>query len=394
MTGPLRDLLVVDLARVLSGPFAAMLLGDLGARVVKVERPGDGDDTRSWGPPFVRGQSTYFMSINRNKESLELDLKDPGDIEVLHELLRRADVVIENFRPGVMERLGLGHRALLALNPALVIVSITGFGHDGPESSRSGYDQIVQGEAGIMSMTGNGPGEPVKVGVPIGDVQAGMFAALGALAGLHERTRTGKGGVVRTSLLAALVSTHVFQGTRQLLAGETPEPSGNRHPTVVPYGAYDCRDGMIQIAVGSDGLWRRFAPLVGVDPDDPRFASNADRAAFREELDALIVPAFATEYTDVWLARLAEAGIPAGEIKPLDRVYASEQVRSQGLVVQVEHPEIGVVPLPGPALRFDSFPGLRHRPPPLLGEHSSALRRWLATGGEAGAGPDRAGEPA
>lgn len=376
--GPLGDVLVIDLARVLSGPFAAMLLGDLGARVVKVERPGSGDDTRGWGPPFVgegdQQQSTYFLSINRNKESVELDLTQSADLEVLRALLRSADVVIENFRPGVLQRLGLSHEDMLALNPRLIVVSITGFGHDGPDAGRSGYDQIVQGEAGVMSVTGASAEEPTKVGIPVGDVQAGMFAALGALAGLHDRSRTGRGGIVRTSLLAALVATHVFQGTRWLVGGEVPEPTGNQHPTVVPYGAFPCADGRVQIAVGNDSLWRRFAGLLDLDPDDPRFRTNADRYAHRADLEKYIVAGFARFGSEDLLAELDRRGIPAGRIRSLDQVYAAPQVRSQGLVLQVDHPTLGVIDLPGPALRFDGREPVRHTPPPLLGEHSGRIR--------------------
>lgn len=386
-TGPLRDLLVIDLARVLSGPFATMVLGDLGARVIKVERPSVGDDTRSWGPPFVGDgpdrQSTYFLSINRNKESITLDFKEPGDLAVLKDLLRRADVVVENFRPGVMQRLGLAHEELLAANPRLVVVSITGFGHDGPDAQRSGYDQILQGEAGTMSLTGTTPTEMLKVGVPIGDVQAGLYAVIGALAGLHERSLSGRGGVVRTSLLAALVSTQVFQGTRWLIGGEIPEPAGNQHPTVAPYGAFRCRDGQIQIAVGNDSLWRRFAPLIGVSPVDERFLDNQARVAHRVELESLIEAAFRQEDSQVWRDRLDECGLPVGEIKTLDRVYASEQTASQGLITEVAHPTLGPIRLPGPGLRFDAddVDGQRgHRPPPLLGEHSAAIRDWLVDG--------------
>jgi formyl-CoA transferase len=376
-SGPLGDVLVVDLARVLSGPLATMLLGDLGARVIKVERPAVGDDTRSWGPPFAGDgdttQSTYFLSVNRNKESVELDLTDAADRGVLERMLERADVLVENFRPGVLARLGLAHERLRERFPRLVIASITGFGHDGPEAGRSGYDQIVQGEAGLMSLTGAGPDQPVKVGVPVGDVQAGMFAALGTLAGLHQRARTGQGCVVRTSLLAALVSTHAFQGTRWLVGGELPQATGNQHPTVVPYGAFACVDGHVQLAVGNDALWARFAPLAGLNPADARFATNADRHAHRDELERLITAAFARAPVDEVLRRLDEQGIPAGRIKALDAVYASPQVRAQGLLLDVEHPTLGRVSLPGPALRFDDAAPPAHRPPPLLGEHTAAL---------------------
>jgi crotonobetainyl-CoA:carnitine CoA-transferase CaiB-like acyl-CoA transferase len=376
---PLTDLVVIDLSRVVTGPYAAMMLGDLGARVIKVERPG-GDDTRQWGPPFVGPEgdreSTYFLSANRNKESVVLDLKDAVDVGMLRRLIERADVAIENFRPGVLERLGLGHERLLELNPRLVVLSITGFGHDGPEAGRAGYDQILQGEAGIMSFTGP-PGEPSKVGVPIADLLAGMFGAYGVLAALHERERSGRGQVVRTSLLAGIVATHSYQGTRYLIGGEVPEPEGNRHPSIAPYRTYECADGMIQVAVGNETIWRRFAALIDVDPDDPRFATNSTRLENSDALDPLIAERFAGETAATWLERLREHGIPAGEVRSLDQVYASPQVRSQGLIVETDHPTAGRIRTPGPPLRFDRSAPREHVHPPTLCEHSERIRAWL-----------------
>jgi crotonobetainyl-CoA:carnitine CoA-transferase CaiB-like acyl-CoA transferase len=379
---PLDDLLVIDLSRVVTGPFAAMMLGDLGARVIKVERP-EGDDTRQWGPPFVgpegRRESTYFLSVNRNKESIVLDLKDRDDAAVLERLIERADVLVENFRPGVLERLDLGHERMLQLNPRLVVLSITGFGHDGPEAERPGYDQIVQGEAGLMGFTGP-PGEPTKVGVPIADLLAGMFGAYGALAALRERDDGRGGQVVRTSLLAGVVATHSYQGGRYLIGGEVPEPGGNRHPSIAPYRTYECRDGVIQVAVGNEPIWRRFAALLEIDPDDPRFATNRARLENSDALDPLISERLETDTAARWLERLGEHGIPAGEVKSLDQVYASPQVRSQGLIAETEHPTLGMIRTPGPPLRFDRSGSREHAAPPTLGEHSEAIRAWLELG--------------
>jgi crotonobetainyl-CoA:carnitine CoA-transferase CaiB-like acyl-CoA transferase len=376
---PLADLLVLDLSRVVTGPYAAMMLGDLGARVIKVERP-EGDDTRQWGPPFVgpegRRESTYFLSVNRNKESIVLDLKRAEDVGVVERLVERADVVVENFRPGVLDRLGLGHEQLLELNRRLVVLSITGFGHDGPEAQRPGYDQILQGEAGLMGFTGP-PGEPTKVGVPIADLLAGMFGAYGVLAALRERDRGGGGQVVRTSLLAGVVATHSYQGGRYLIGGEVPEPGGNRHPSIAPYRTYECSDGVIQVGVANEPIWRRFAALLELDADDPRFATNSARMEHSDALDPLIGARLASDTAAVWLERFREHGIPAGEVRSLDQVYASPQVRSQGLIVETEHPTLGSIRTPGPPLRFDRSDARDHTAPPTLGEHSEAIRAWL-----------------
>jgi crotonobetainyl-CoA:carnitine CoA-transferase CaiB-like acyl-CoA transferase len=379
----LTDIVVVDLTRALAGPHAAMMLADLGARVIKVESPGGGDESRSWGPPFVGTDeepvSTYFMSCNRNKESVTADLKSEEGKDFLARLVERADVLMENFRPGVLDRLGFSVERLHELNPRLVILSITGFGHDGPEGGRAGYDQIAQGEAGLMSITGPGPDDPTRVGVPIGDLLAGMYGAYGVLAALHERASTGRGRVVRASLLSSIVGVHAFQGTRWTVAGEVPQAIGNHHPSIAPYGLFHTADAPIQIACGNDNQWRALAGLLGVD--DPRFASNRERVGHRDELIATLESALASDAAESWLQRLADLGIPAGKVRTFDDVYGWEQTRSQGLVVEVEHPTLGKVELPGPPLRFDDnrYAGAReqHLPPPRLGEHDEAVRAWL-----------------
>jgi len=383
MTGPLADLVVLDLTRALAGPHCGQMLGDLGARVIKVETPGGGDDSRSWGPPFVgpdRDISTYFLSCNRNKESVTADLKTDDGNDLLTRLIGRADVLIENFRTGVMDRLGFGTDRLTELNPRLVVLSITGFGHDGPEGGRPGYDQIAQGEGGIMSITGTDADHPQRVGVPIADLLAGMYGAYGILAALHERERTGKGGVVRTSLLAAMVGVHAFQGTRYTVAGEVATAQGNHHPAITPYGAFHTADGTVKLSVGSQALWRKFAPLVRLDPDDPRFAANSDRTARRDELITLIEAVFAEDVSEFWLARLEAIGVPAGAIRTLQQVYDWDQTASQGLLADVEHPVLGTITLPGPPLRFDGSEPVAHRPPPALGEHNDSVRAWLDEG--------------
>jgi len=385
VTSLLDDIVVVDLTRALAGPHAAMMLGDLGARVIKVETPSGGDDSRGWGPPFVGPAdepiSTYFMSANRNKESVTADLKSDAGKALLRRLVTQADVLLENFRPGVLDRLGFSADTLHAINPRLVVMSITGFGHDGPQGGRAGYDQIAQGEAGLMSLTGNDADQPMKVGVPIGDLLAGMYGAYGVLAALHERERTGRGRVVHTSLLAAIVGVHAYQGSGWTVAGEVPKAIGNEHPAISPYGLFHTADAPIQVACGSEGLWRSFAPVVGLDPADERFATNATRVARHEELGALIEQAFAGLGAEHWLAVLAEAGVPAGKVRTIDDVYTWEQTRSQGLVVEVDHPVLGKVELPGPPIRFDDLPyaggRAEHLPPPALGEHNASVAAWL-----------------
>jgi crotonobetainyl-CoA:carnitine CoA-transferase CaiB-like acyl-CoA transferase len=379
---PLDGLKVIDFSRVLAGPYAAMLLGDLGAEVIKVERPGAGDDTRKWGPPFVgpeaAQESTYFLSINRNKRSLEADLKDPEDMALIRALITGADVLIENFRHGVMDRLGLGATELEKLNPRLITLSITGFGTDGPDAGRVGYDQILQAEGGLMSLTGPTVDQPTKVGVPIADLIAGTLGTVGVLAALHTREQTGRGQLVSTSLLAGQVAMHSFQGTRWLVAGEVPGPAGNHHPTVCPYGLFATADAPLVIAVGNDTIWRRFAPFIGLDPADSRFLTNADRIAARTELEALIATALGRHGIEHWLDRFRATGIPAGELKTMDRVYASKQVRQQGLVSHVEHATLGPIELPGPPLRFSTSGARAPSAPPTLGEHSNEIRAEVA----------------
>ena len=383
-SAPLADLTVLDLTRALAGPQAAMMLGDMGARVIKVESPA-GDDTRGWGPPFVGEgddrESTYFLSANRNKESIVLDLKTEADREVLTELVRRSDVLMENFRVGVLERLGFGIQRLQELNPRLIVLSITGFGHDGPEASRAGYDQIAQGEGGLMSITGSDPAEPTKVGVPIADLLAGMNGAYGVLAALHERSRTGRGRVVRTSLLASVVGVHAFQGTRWTVAREVPGMSGPHHPSIAPYGLFHTATSPVQLACGSETLWRSFAAALDLDTTDPRFATNGDRVGHRDELIAVIEEAFSAQPAEHWLELLDRAGIPSGKVRTIDEVYDWEQTRSQGLLLDVEHPTQGPIQLPGSPIRFDDNPhsGGRtaHQAPPTLGQHDAEIRAWV-----------------
>jgi formyl-CoA transferase len=388
-TGPLSGLVVVDLGRALAGPHAGMMLGDLGADVIKIEAPDGGDDSRGYGPPFAvpagggPPESTYFLAANRNKRSVRLDLRSPDGAATLADLLARADVLVENLRSGAMDRLGFGHDRLATLNPRLIVLSISGFGHDGPEGGRPGYDQIAQGEAGLMSLTGSGPDDPQRVGVPIADLLTGMYAAYGVLAALHERARTGRGQVVRASLLASVVGVHAFQGTRVTVAGEHPGAHGNHHPSICPYGLFRCRGGAVQLAVGSESLWRRFCTEFGLDPDAADVATNAVRVGRAAEVIALVESLFAGLDVESLLARLAAAGIPAGRVRTVSEVYSWDQVRSQGLLVDVEHATLGPITLPGPPLRFFELDGTEitrtgHRAPPVLDADGHDVRAWLA----------------
>jgi len=390
---------VIELGGIGPGPHAAMMLADLGARVIKIETPGHGDDTRGWGPPFVGPKpagdggnsadddpaehiSTYFLSCNRNKQSVVLDLKSADGRDALTELVRRSDVLLENFRPGVLDRLGFTMERLTELNPGLVVLSISGFGHDGPEGGRAGYDQIAQGEAGLMSMTGPDPETPTKVGVPISDLLAGMYGAYGVVAKLHERANTGRGGLVRTSLLASVVGVHAYQGTRWTVAGEIPKAEGPHHPSICPYGLFHSKDGIVQIAVGSEGLWARFAPAFDLPLDAPGFASNRDRVGNSAAVRQAVEAAFTSYGTADLLAKLSEIGVPSGEVKNLQQVYDWDQTRSQGLLIDVEHPVLGTIALPRPPLRFFEPTGEEwhrvHTAPPLHGQHTGEVLQWLA----------------
>ncbi|WP_283133665.1 CaiB/BaiF CoA transferase family protein [Rhizohabitans arisaemae] len=374
----MEGVVVLDLSRALAGPHAAQMLGDLGAKVIKVEHPGGGDDSRSWGPPFVGENgdiSTYFLSCNRNKESITVDLKSESGVKLIERLIPHCDVLIENFRTGVLDRLGFPVERLHALNPRLVILSISGFGHDGPEGGRPGYDQIAQGEAGLMSLTGPSPEEPYRVGASIADLLAGLHGAYGVAAALHERHRTGRGRVVRTSLLASVVGVHAYHGTAWTVAGQVPKASGNHHASITPYGAFHCADGMIQIAVATDAQWRKVAAILGID--NPAYAVNSARFAHRDELIDEMEKVLRVHDRAHWLERLTAAGVPAGAIRSVDEVYGWDQVASQGLIVEVDHPALGPIRLPGPPLRFDGMPARDHLAPPELGADNAEVLAWL-----------------
>lgn len=376
MTGPLDGMLVVDFSRVLSGPWCAMTLGDLGADVIKIERPGEGDETRGWGPPFVGDVAAYFLAANRNKRSLRLDLAAPQDLAIAERLVARADVVLENFRPGTIEKLGLGEDRCRELNPTIVYASITGFGRD---SRRPGYDAIVQGEGGLMSITGPAGGEPIKVGVAIADVSAGLYAAIGVLAALVHRERTGEGQRVDGTLLGAQVALLANQASNTLNAGIVPGRLGTAHPSIVPYQAFDAADRPMMLAVANEAIWIRFCDAIGRAElaADPRFARNVDRVANRDVLVPLLASVLGTQPRATWLTRFEAADVPAGAINALDEVFADDAVRALELVTRTSHPVIGEVATVRFPVDLSATPASIRRPPPQLGEHDTELLVWL-----------------
>ncbi len=379
MRTPLEDLLVIDLTRALAGPYCTMMLGDLGARIIKIETPDGGDDTRGWGPPFINGESSYFLGINRNKESLTLNLKQPDAREVLRRLLGRADVLVENFRAGTMDRFGFGFPAVHALNPRLVYASISGFGQDGPYRERTAYDLILQGMGGLMGTTGEEGGPPVKVGVAVTDIAAGMFAAYGILAALRVRDRTGQGQLVDAAMLDAQVSWLTYQAGYYFATGENPRRLGSAHPSLVPYQAFRTQDGYINVAVGSEGIWSRFVEAIGAPhlADDPRFRTNPDRVAHRSELIALLDPIFATRSTADWVTATEQAGVPAGPIYQLSDIFGDPQVRHREMMQEIDHPRAGRIKQTGVPIKLSATPGRIASPPPVLGQHTESILKEL-----------------
>ncbi len=376
---PLHDLLVVDLTRALAGPYCTLMLGDMGARVIKVETPAGGDDTRGWGPPFLGGESTYYMSVNRNKESLTLNLKDERGQEILHKLLARADVLVENFRPGIMDRLGFGFYATHERYPRLIYCSISGFGQDGPYRDRTAYDLILQGMGGLMGMTGEEDGAPVKVGVAITDICAGMFAAFAILGALRVRDRTGQGQWIDAAMLDCQVAWLTYQAGAYFATGEDPQRLGSAHPSIVPYQAFRTADGHINIAVGSEAIWERFCAALGRADlaADPRFRTNPDRVASQEVLLPVLEAIFTARPTAHWQDLFDNAAVPNGPIYRLSELFADPQVVHRGLVVDMEHSGIGRIKQTGVPVRLSETPGSIRLPPPRLGEHTEVILREL-----------------
>jgi len=375
---PLAGIRVLDLTRVLAGPFCSMILGDMGAEVIKVEEPGKGDDTRGW-PPFSGGEATYFLSVNRNKKSLTLNMKAPDGQAILRKLAAKADVVLENFRPGTMERLGFGYEALRKLNPRLIYCSISGFGESGPEASRPGYDLIVQGESGVMDLTGFPDGPPVKVGNSVADLVSGMAAAHGVTLALLARARTGKGQKVEIGMLDVMASLLTYQAGLYWNGGGRPARRGNQHPSIVPYEVFQAQDAYMTLGVANNSLFDRMCRAIGREElaKDPRFESEANRVTNREALVPLLNSIFSTRPASDWLKRLDEAGVPAGRIKTVAEVCDSEHLRARGMFVQLQHPKAGAVTAMGVPIRLWDTPGAAQAPAPLLGQHTDEILTGL-----------------
>jgi len=376
---PLDGVRVLDLGRHQAGPTCAMWLGDLGADVIKIENPERGEDGRASGPPFFSGESAFFLSANRNKRSLALEIKRPEGQAIFRQLAKTADVVVENFRPGVMDALAIGYAALSAENPRIILCSISGFGPDGPFADRPGLDQIIQGTSGLMSLNGFEGGEPIRVGIPIADLLTGLFAAYGVLAALQARERTGRGQVVSASLLESMVGMLTFQGVRYLNGGGVPPPAGNHHPINAPYGVFKTRDGYITLGATGEKRWRKFCEVLNAPEwlEDPRFGSNGGRYEHRLELAELIGGKLQANTSDQWEQILNDNGIPAGPIYRLDQALDHPQVIHRDMIVERPHPIMGTVRLLGLPVKLSETPGAIQRVPPGLGEHTDEILREL-----------------
>ena len=372
MSGPLAGLTILDLSRVLSGPYCTMLAADMGARVIKVEHPATGDDTRAWGPPFVQGESAYYLSINRNKESVAIDFKTPGGRAVLDRLIARADVLVENFRPGALQKLGLDYETLSAARPELIYVSISGYGQTGPRRDELGYDAVAQAEGGLMSITGVPEAPPVRLGVAVADIAAGMFAFQGLLLALIERSAAGRGQLVDVSLLDAVTSLLTYQAGRFFATGDVPTRAGNRHMTIAPYDTYDTRDGVIVLAVGNDIQWQRFCEALRLPAlaNDPRFHRNAGRVQHYEDLRRALTGVFGGLDTNPAVDQLRRAGVPCGAVRSIDEVFDDPQVLARGMAETVRHPLIGELRVLGVPVKLSGTPGSIRSAPPRLGEHT------------------------
>jgi crotonobetainyl-CoA:carnitine CoA-transferase CaiB-like acyl-CoA transferase len=375
--GPLTGITVLDLTRVLSGPYCTMLLADMGARVIKIEHPGKGDDTRAWGPPFLAGESAYFLSINRNKESVTLDFKQPRGRAMLDRLLAKADVLVENFRPGAMRRLGLDYETIGARYTRLIYASISGFGQDGPQRDRPGYDAVVQAEGGLMSITGAADGPPYRLGVAIADLVAGLLAAQGVTLALLGRHRTGRGQQVDIGMLDGVAALLSYQAGIYFATGEAPSRMGNRHPTIVPYETFEAADGEFVLAVGNDDQFRRFCDAAGLTriATDERFATNPGRVRNYPALRAELAAALRRRPRAEWIETLTAAGVPCGSVRDVREVLNDPQLEARRMVEAVEHASAGTIKVLGVPIKLSDTPGCVRTAPPTLGQHTMQVLR-------------------
>jgi formyl-CoA transferase len=375
----LRGIRVLDLTRIIAGPYCAMVLGDLGAEVIKVEQPKIGDESRAWGPPWVKEVSAYFIAINRNKMSLTLNLKHPQGLEIFQGLVKTADVLLENFRPGTMDELGMGYETLRKINPRLVYCDMTGYGTEGPYRDKPGVDVIVSAIGGLMSITGEPKGEPVKVGVPLTDVMTGLYAFGAIASALLLRVQTGRGQRISINLLAMQLATLINIGSNYLIGGIIPKRWGSAHPNIVPYEAHRAKDDYLIFGVINERMWKSFCTLLGMEElkDDPRFSANSRRLQNRQALSEIIDRKLAEKAVDEWIPLFDQAGIPCGPINSFDRVFSDPQVRHMGLVKEVNHPHYGPVKVVGPPATFSESPIGIQSPPPMLGEHNEEVLTGL-----------------
>ncbi len=375
MPGPLAGVTVIDFTRVLSGPYCTMVLADLGARVIKIEHPVRGDDTRHWGPPFIGTESAYFLSINRNKESLTLDFKQSQGQAILERLLATADVVVENFRPGTLDDAGFGAAAMMARFPRLVYCSVSGYGQTGPRRHEPGYDAVMQAEGGLMSITGEADGPPYRLGVAITDIVSGLFAAQGVLAALFAREKSGRGQQVDIGMLDATTALLTYQAGNYFTTGEVPARLGNRHPTIVPYESFAASDGDFVVAGGNDEIWRKLCRALDLPElaDDPLYRTNRDRVAHYGTLKPLLDRAIRARTRADWVQRLGAAGVPCGSVREISEVLADPQLAAREMIAEVEHPTVGRARVIGSPIKLSETPPSVRTAPPTLGQHTNAI---------------------
>jgi len=375
MPSPLKGIKVLELSRTLAGPFCSMQLADMGADVIKVEQPDIGDETRSYIPPAINGESTYFMSLNKNKKAMTLNLKSEEGQEIVKKLVAEADVVIENFRNGTMEKFGLGYEVLKEINPRLVYCAVSGFGRTGPMKNEPAYDLLMQGFGGLMSVTGEEDGAPVKVGFSVVDLATGLYASLGVVLALFARQTTGKGQYVESSLLDTIVSLSNYLGQSVLSTGNVPKRMGSAHPNLVPYQAFESKDGHVIIAVPNDGLWRKMCDALDLPhlKDHHKYALNVNRVAHRDELVEILTDFTKKRESAEIIQKLKDAGVPSGPINDLSQLFAHPQVQSRELIQEVEHPTIGLLKMIGVPIKLSETPGSVRKAPPLLGENTETV---------------------